>query len=146
MSDETETLSAGQKVATTVAESEFERFTEAMDFNLDPKGWDDEDKKSFNDTKAILVRAIERGHLIINVDGEPVYTPQSGQDKTPITFHEPKGSHFTSTDMKKPGHIVGKTHLLLAQMTGCPIGRFESMVQRDYKVCTSVLGLFLGSR
>lgn len=144
MPDETNALPPGQKVATEVAEADFNRFTEAMDFNLDPKGWDDEDKKSFNDNKAIIIRAVEQGRLVFNENGEPVFSPSDGGDS--FKFREPRGSDFTATDLKKQGHLIAKTNLMLARMTKQPLERFENMVNRDYKVCGAIISLFLGSR
>lgn len=142
MSDEKE-MPKGHVVALEVAEAEFSRFAETMDFNLDPSGWDDEEKKSFNDLRSTVVIAIEKGRITINDNGEPVFKPSEGED---LTFHEPRGRHLTATDLKKAGHLVAKQNLMMAQMTGKPIQLFENMVYRDYKVCTSIVALFLGSK
>ena len=65
-----------KKVATEVAEQEFVRFIEAMDLDVDPKDWSDDDKKSYEDTKRKIIRAMERGDLVINDDGVPQFTPK----------------------------------------------------------------------
>lgn len=134
----------GHVVALDVAESEFLRFTEAMDLDLDPKHWDAEDKKSFDDSKGKFLRAIQRGHLAVDEHGQPVFTPQL-EPKTPITFYEPDGACIMAVDLAKKNHDAAKTFKVLAAMTKQPEGTFAKMKNRDLKICQAVLGLFLGS-
>lgn len=133
-----------QVVATDVAEEEFDRFCEAMDLDVDPKGMDDEDKKSFNDARRKLVRAIELGRLAIDEKGQPVYTPYESALKTPITFREPTGASLMAMDHKKKNHDVSKMFATMADMSGQPITRFASMLKRDLNVCLAVTNLFMG--
>jgi hypothetical protein len=131
-------------IAKEVADSEFERFAESMDLNLEQSGWDAEDKKSFETVKATFVRAVMRGNLIVNDKGEPVFTPQL-EPRTPIVFHEPDGAAIMAMDLAKKGHDAAKTMNVLAAMTKEPPTRFSKMPNRDLKVCQAVMQLFLGS-
>lgn len=133
-----------QKVATDVAEYEFERFIEAMDLDVDPKHLDDEDKKSFTRLKGIVIHALENGQLEVNENGEPVLHPQTTEDKAPIIFYEPEGAAFMEMDKKRKDHDVAKQMALLAAITKQNANRFAKMKQRDLKVLNAVLMLFLG--
>lgn len=130
-----------KKVATEVAEHEFVRFCEAMDLDTEPKG-DDEDLRSYNETKRRIVDAICEGRLVVDEDGQPVFTPSDGGS---ITFYEPEGSSLLAMDQKKSGHNVGKSFAVLAAMTKQPAMRFSKMKNRDLKICQAVMVLFLGS-
>lgn len=131
------------KVATKLAEEEFGKFIEAMELDVDPDGMDDEDKASFVSAKRVILKCIESNHLVVNEDGEPVYTPRKG-DKSPITFHEPTGASYMAMDQKKKNHDMTKLYSVLADMTEEPIQRFAKMKARDTKVCQAIIGLFLG--
>ncbi len=133
-----------QKVATEVAELEFERFIEAMDLDVDPKHLDDEDKKSFARLKGIVLHALETGHMDVNQDGEPVLYPKTIEDKTPIVFYEPEGASFMEMDKKRKDHDVAKQMALLGAITKKNPQHFAKMKQRDLKVLNAVLMLFLG--
>lgn len=129
-----------QVVAPEVAEAEFERFTEAMDLDVDPQGMDDEDKKGFIDCRRKVVNAIVEGRLVIDEKGQPVFTPSEGGS---ITFREPRGSALMAMDSKKKGHDFSKLYATMAETTEQPITRFSKMANRDLKVCTAVMTLFL---
>lgn len=133
-----------KKVATEVAEQEFERFIAAMDLDVDPKGMDDDDKKGFAKAKGRVLAAIEDGRLVINDSGEPVFTPTGSEDVEPITFYEPKGDALIAMDQKKDGHNVAKTIASLATMTKQQPVRFSKMAHRDIKVCIELYILFFG--
>lgn len=140
------TLEPGQKIATEVCESDFAHFCEAMDIDVDPKGQDDDDKKSLQDCKRTMMRAMERGFLVVSENGEPVYTPVGGDPdfRSVITFHEPKGEAWTARDSVKDGHDTKKLYASMASMTGLSVARFNRMAARDLKVCVAVALLFLG--
>lgn len=133
-----------QKVATEVAEQEFERFVYAMDLDVDPKYMDDEDKKSFQRLKGIVLRAIEFGHVEINSEGEPVVNPRTTEDTSPVTFFEPAGAAFLEMDKKRKDHDIAKQFALLAAITQQNQARFTGMKQRDLKIINALLMLFLG--
>lgn len=129
------------KIATEVAEAEFERFCVGMDLDVDPAGLDEDDKKSLADSKRRFLTAVEAGRLQVNEACEPVLQP--GDGGKPIVFHEPKGSALMATDQKKKGHDMAKTFAAMAAMTGENPGRFADMANRDVKICTAIFGLFM---
>jgi hypothetical protein len=132
------------KITTEVAESEFDRFLEAMDIDVDPKGMDDEDKKSYQTARRRLVEAIEEGWLAVDEKGQPIVTPRVGDDAGPITFREPTGASYLAMDQKKKDHDQAKLVAVMADMTGQPPVRFSKMANRDLKLCQSIVALFLG--
>lgn len=131
-----------QKIATEVAESEFERFAEAMDFDLDAKGMTEEDRTAFAATKHTIVHSMERGDLVIDDKGQPLFTPQLGDTST-ITFFEPSGSTLMAMEHKKKGQDVSKMFTALGEMTKTSAQRFAAMKQRDLRVCLALATLFL---
>lgn len=131
-------------VAAEVAEAEFQRFVESMDLDVERSGMDADDRSNFDAHKRVFLRAVQRGALVVNEEGEPVYTPTAGDDREPITFHEPRGGDLMSLDQKKAGHDVAKGYGLMAAITGNSAKRFSTMRSRDIKVCSAVLALFLG--
>lgn len=139
-----------KKVATEVAEQDFERFVARMALDVDPKHMDDEDKKSFTQAKHRLIAAIEDGTLVVNEKGTPVFSPVGDEDgdkdydRSAITFHEPKGDALMAMDLKRDGHNVAKTFASLSAMTKQPITRFSGMANRDLRICLALYVLFLG--
>lgn len=134
-----------QKVALEVAEAEFERFAEAMDLDLDPSKMDEEDLTAFNKQKGRILRAVQRGALVFNEDGEAVYTPyhpKSGH-KEPITFHERTGASLMAMDGKKKGHDVAKTYAVLADMCKVHQNVFAGLVGPDVKTCEAIFALLM---
>jgi len=136
---------ADQKVATEVAEQEFARWAEAMDLDFEPRGWTDDDKQAFTNRKNRLVRAIEKGHLVVDTEGRMVFTPQASPERDPITFNEPKGATLMAMDKKKAGAQHEKEYSVLAEMSGENAIRFANMQLRDLKICDAILSLFLGA-
>lgn len=132
-----------ETIAADVAEHEFMRFVEAMDLDVDPTGWDDEDKRSFEEAKRKLVSALRSGKLVIDEHGQPVFTP-SQPPTDPITFYEPTGATLMAMDQKKKNHDVAKMYAAMADMTRQPMTRFSKMVNRDVKICTAIASLFFG--
>jgi hypothetical protein len=136
-------LEEGYVVAREVAESDFDRFIEAMDIDVDPAFLDDDDKKNLKQARSIFVEAVMEGVLTVDVNGRPVFTPKRGNTK-PITFNEPDGAALLTMDGKKKGHDIAKSYVLLAAITKEPVVRFSNMKQRDLRICSTLLALFLG--
>ena len=133
------------EVAKEVAEQEFERFAEEMDLDLDTSSMDAEDLKAFNKQKNRIIRAIERGHLVINENGEAVYTPNNNRSKQgdPITFHERTGASLMAMDGKKKGHDVAKTYAVMADMCKVHPNVFAGLAGTDVKVCEALFALLM---
>lgn len=130
-------------VAHEVAESEFNRFLDLMDIEIDLDKMGEDDKKSFTQQKEKVVNAIASGALTINDNGEPTYTPQRAKDAAPITFYEPTGASLMAMDRKQKAEDVAKLYAAMADMTKTTPATFSKMKMADLKVCMAVATLFL---
>jgi hypothetical protein len=138
-------MSETNVISKDMAELEFDRFTEQMDLDLDPALMDAEDVTAFNRQKSRIVRAIERGSLVINDDGEAVYTPQHAKSKhkEAITFHERTGASLMAMDGAKKNHDVKKTYAVMADMCRVHPSTFAGLVGTDVKVCEAIFALLM---
>jgi hypothetical protein len=134
-----------EQVALEVAEQEFDRFAECMDLDMDTSKLDAEDLTSFNKIRDRLLRAMQRGALVINDNGEAVYTPQRANSKykEAITFHERTGASLMAMDGKKKGHDVAKTYAVLADMCQVHPSTFAGLAGQDIKVCEGLFSLLM---
>lgn len=132
-------------IDTETAEHEFDRFVEAMDLDLDTSQMDQEDYNAFMKQKRRIIRAMEKGSLVINENGEAVYTPSNHKSKytDPITFHERTGASLMAMDTKKKNHDVAKTYAVLAEMCKVHQNVFAGLVGNDVKVCESLFALLM---
>jgi len=133
------------RISDEVARQEFERFADAMDLDLDESLMDDEDKAALAKQKNRIVKAICRGSLVINDDGEAVYTPSHIRSpyKEPITFHEHSGASIMAIDGKSSKQRVAATHAILGDMCKVHPRTFAGLVGSDYKVCTALFALLM---
>lgn len=130
------------KVAAEVAEEEFDRWAEAMD--LEVEGLDSDDLQSFNQQRAKIVRAIRKGHLVINDEDLAVYTPWKSTYDKPIVFHERTGASLMAADHAKKDANVAKMYAILADMTRTNAPLFASLKGPDIKVCEALFALLMG--
>jgi hypothetical protein len=131
-------------IALEVAEQEFDRFVDSMDLDVNTAHMDADDKKDLDQLRSRIISAIQAGSLVINDNGEPVFTPQRTNDAAPITFHEPTGATLMAMDRKKKTEDVGKLYASMGDMTKTSAATFSKMRMSDLKVCTAVTTLFLG--
>lgn len=133
------------KVALDVAYQEFDRFVEEMDLDLDTSFMDEEDLTAFGKQKNRIIRAIQRGHLVINENGEAVYTPynKGSKNREALTFHERTGASLMAMDGKKKGHNVAKTYAVLADMCRVHPSVFAGLAGMDVKVCEALFALLM---
>lgn len=133
------------KISREVAEQEFARFADAMDLDVDTSKLDAEDLAAFNKQRERIIRAMEVGALVINENGEAVYTPQrpTSQHKDPITFHERTGASLMAMDGKKKGQDVAKTYAVMADMCRVHPKVFAGLAGVDIKVCEALFALLM---
>jgi len=125
--------------------SEFDRWTESMDLDLDTADMDAEDLTAFNKQKKKIVRAIEKGSLVINENGEAEYTPVNVKSKykESIIFHERTGASLMATDGKKKNYDAAKTYAMMADMTKLHPGTFAGLVGIDVKICEALFAFLM---
>ncbi len=128
------------KIDEQTANAEFERFLEEYELDFDTSSMDEDDLKGFESQKALFVKAVQRGRLVLNEDKQPVYKTSDGIE---LTFHEPTGANFSSTDATKVKENIRKKNILLGGITKTAPNTFAKMKQRDLKICDALLMLFL---
>jgi hypothetical protein len=133
-----------EKLALEVAEAEFDRFVDCMDLDVDTSGMGEEDRESYGEQRDKIVSAIRGGSLVINDNGEPVFTPQRSKDQEPITFYEPTGASLMAMDRRKKSEDIAKMYAAMADMTKTTAKTFSGMKMGDLKVCLAITTLFLG--
>ena len=134
------------KIALEVAEAEFDRFAEAWDIDADTAAMDDKDREAFEQHKRKMVRKIISGLLVINDDGNPVYTLIVPLGETAnVTFNIPNGAAYVAMDKYKDRETVRKMNAFMGSATKLPPASFSNMNGRDVKVCQAIFALFMGS-
>jgi hypothetical protein len=133
------------KVNIDMANAEFNRFTEAMDLDLDTDDMDEEDLTQFTKQKKKIINALMDGSLIINNNGEAVYTPRNPKSKReePITFNERSGVSVMAMDGKKKNYDVRKTYAIMAEMCKVHQSVFANLVGIDIKTCEAIFSLLM---
>ncbi len=133
------------KIDINTAKVEFDRFVSEMDLDLDETVMDAEDLTAFNKQKNKILQAIQRGHLVVNDNGEAEYTPHRPASKyeKAIIFHERTGASLMAMDGKKKGHDVTKTYAVLADMCKVHQSVFAGLAGSDIKVCEALFALLM---
>lgn len=131
------------KIALEMAEVEFDRFTSSMDLDVDTSFMDADDLTSFSKQKRRIITAIQNGSLIINDNGEPIYTPQKSPSSDPIVFHERTGASVIAMDGKKKNQQVAQTYAVMAEMTRSHPGVFAKLKGIDIKICEAIFALLM---
>lgn len=131
-------------VALDVAEAEFARWAEENDMVYTEEDFeklgDADDKSVLSRAKSRIVRAITKGHAVINDEGLIVYTPfvRGSKDKEPITFYGFSGNTMLS---KTPKNSDDNHRLfaMAAEMTHTNPGRIAGLFGADIKAVTAVV-------
>lgn len=134
-------------VSAEVADSEFERFAESWDIDIDEDGLSEEDIDSLHTLKRRLVRAIKAGRLAVNDDGSLTFQLKFSDDVTltELSLRVPKGNTVVAFDKHKEREGFHKLNVFMAGMAGQPPKLFAQLDHRDLKVPHAVAQLFLGS-
>ena len=130
------------KITLEFAELEFQRFAECMDLDVDTSYMDAEDLTAFNKQKRKILNAICNGSLVINDNGEAIYTPRKSSIDA-ITFHERTGASVMAMDGKKKNHNIAQTYAVMAEMTKTHPSTFAKMRGIDIKVCEAIFSLLM---
>lgn len=130
------------KVATEVAEAEFQKLCELRRIDMDPADWNAEEVESFGKIKRTIVKAIQAGTLVVLDNGNAAYTPPL-PDAVTLTFRRATGASFMSTDTVAKGKDMAKMCAIITEMTGCPPGYPSKLEAPDFNFCTKLVNLFL---
>jgi hypothetical protein len=130
------------KIASEVAEQEFERMCEAFRVELDTSELTEDERKEWQDLRAEVVRDLRIGSLIVGVDGRPTYTPP-GASKG-FTFNAATGATLIAL-RSKTNEVEGNC-MAMADMTQTDRGTFSKLAARDFFACGRIVRLFLVDR
>lgn len=135
------------KVARDVAEAEFERMCTARRVCTDVDQLDADDITGLDDIRKKVVRAIVAGDLVVEENGDPVYTPPVAGAKS-LHFHKPTSATYMAMDGKSDDAQGSHMRMVRAvtEMTRSNKGEISKLEAPDYQVCQSIAQLFLASR
>ncbi len=136
------------KVATEVAEAEFERMCASRRVCTDPAQLDEDDVSGLDEIRKKVVRAIVTGELVVEENGDPVYTPPVAGAK-PLHFYKPTGATIMAMDGARPGDADGPQGRMvraITEMTKSPKGEISKLEVPDYQFCQLLAKLFLAPR
>ena len=136
-------VSKASTVSNDVAESEFNRWCEAMDLDIDEKYMSEDDLESFQSQKRRIIRYMERGAVVINGEGEAVLKPVKADHLDEITFHERTGSTIMAADKRKKNDSAGKMYAMIAEMTGLAPAQITKLKGSDIKVAEAIFTLLM---
>lgn len=140
MTDETKTMMSEE-----LAEAEVHRWAEANDIDLLTRTADGQLVLDASVPK--LVKAVQRGNLVVNDNGEFEYTvsgksPQGFAGER-ITLKAPTGAAYMAMDSYKEQQGVHKTMAIASAITGKDVSWFGRLHNVDYKVVVTVVGFFI---
>lgn len=133
---------AEQKIATEVAEADFDRLCALRRIDTDPADWNAEEVDSFAKLKRVIVKAIQAGTLVVLDDGKVAYTPPVAGAAT-LMFRRATGASFMSTDGVAKGKDMAKMGAIITEMTGCSPGDPSKLEAPDFNFCVKLVNLFL---
>lgn len=134
-----------EKIDIETAEVEFQRFVDAMHLDVDTESMDADDAKSFRPLKKKIIKALCNGSLVINEQGEPIYTPVNSDNNEPIQFYKMDGSQLmTPSSNGSDQNQMKKLFSIMQSITKKPTGYFSKLaVNPDVKICMAITTLFL---
>jgi hypothetical protein len=128
------------QVAREVAEAEFSRFVETMDIDVDKSKLDIDDAAKLDQLRETFVSAVEKGRLVVDEHGQPIYTTKDGKS---FTFREPTGATILKMQKESTGG-ASANQIAFSMMTETNQLEYAKMLRRDHKVIDAVLVLFFG--
>jgi hypothetical protein len=128
------------KIAAEVCEQEFKRLCSARRIDDDVAGMSAEEVKDFNDRKRPLVRAMARGELVIDKEGNPVFTPPGGKA---ITFHKATGATMMAGDGHGPGQEIHRLVAIATEMTKSTPGDLSKLELEDFRTVSDITNFLL---
>jgi hypothetical protein len=135
------------KVATEVAEQEFENWCDTWGIDFDESDFNEEEQEHFISLKKKIIKSIKSGRAVVVNDGESIeYTlrfPKGEIEK--LVFEMPEGEAFTAMDKCKPNEFVKKQNQFIASMIKQPPKLLVKLKAVDLKFAQAVSSLFLAS-
>ena len=128
-----------------LAMKEIERWADENDIDLYVNASNGE--KLLDATAPKLIKAICRGTLIVNDDGDFEYTisdrSPEGFAGTRLTIKTPTGAAYMALDSFKEHQGVHRTFAILSAMTGKDVSWFAKLSNIDYKILNFITSFFI---
>lgn len=128
------------KVAPDVCEGEFLRMCRARRIDTDVAEMTKGDQKLFELFKKAFVKAMRKGELVINADGNPEFTPPGGQK---ITFHETTGAVLMAQDGFGTNDDIARVTAVATAMTKSAPGALSKLHVVDFGTVNDVANFLM---
>lgn len=129
-------------ISQDMADEEFNRWVDSMALDVTETDMDAEDLTAFRKQKRKITNAICNGSLIVNENGEAVYTPQN-PISDPLIFHERTGASVMAMNGMKKNYEVAKMYAVMGDMTKVSPVTFAKMKGIDIKICEALFSLLM---
>lgn len=129
------------KIAAEVCEVEFKRLCVARRIDCDETAMTPDERKSFGEAKAKILRLMMRGELKVGPapDTLPVFTPPGGK---PITFYKATGATLMAQDGFGPHDHVGRVTSVATEMTKSTPGDLSKLDLEDFRSVSDITNFF----
>lgn len=128
------------KIAKEVAEKEFEKLCSARRISTDVSEFNDKEKAQFEARKRDILRLMMAGSLVLNKEGNPVFTPPV-EGAAPITFHQATGATLMAGDgAKGPAEQMVQ---IGTEMTKLPPGELSKLHIADFRAVDDIVTFLL---
>lgn len=130
-----------EKIAADVCEVEFKRLCVARRIECDETAMTVNERESFSESKAKLLRMMSRGELVITPapENNAVFTPPGGK---PITFYKATGATLMAQDGFGPHDNVGRVTAVATEMTKSIPGELSKLDLEDFRAVTAITNFF----
>lgn len=129
------------KVAAELCKQEFERLCTMRRIEMDPENMSKFEATVFESRKATILRAMGRGELVVDKDGNPVFTPPGGK---PITFHRATGATLMEQDGFGPNHDIARVTAVATELTKSTPGDLSKLDIGDFTLVGELTNFLLG--
>ncbi len=128
------------KVDPETCAKEFARLCSARRILTDEAQMQPEALKSFQESKAEILRLMASGKLTISQAGDAVYTPTDGK---PLTFYPATGAMLMEQDGFGPNENVHRMVAVATAMTKAVPGAIAALPLDDFRAVDDITGFFL---
>jgi hypothetical protein len=128
------------KVALEVCEAEFARLCASRRIDDDVASMTEPEAKAFDARKRPIVRAMARGEIVVDADGNPVFTPPGGKA---LIFHKATGATLMAGDKVADGHDIARLVAVADEMTKSVPGALSKLDLEDFRIVSDIASFLL---
>jgi hypothetical protein len=123
-----------------MAEQEFERMCQSRRVETDVEEMDKDARASFEWRKKLCLKALMRGELTVDGEGDPTYTPPV-QGSRALTFRKLTGATLISNDRAAgPMAAIAAAVAEATQTSPVEVAKLDA---KDFRFCCELVNLFL---